>query len=84
MTFKTDKQKSAIHPNQKPVELLRHLIRTYTNPGDTVMDPVAGSGTIGIVAYEEGRDCLLMEIDRQFFNEMINRFNNNNIKTDRI
>lgn len=33
MTFKTDKQKSAIHPNQKPVELLRHLIRTYTNPG---------------------------------------------------
>lgn len=84
MTFKTDKQKSAIHPNQKPVELLRHLIRTYTNPGDTVMDPVAGSGTTGIVAYEEGRDCLLMEIDRQFFNEMINRFNNNNIKTDRI
>lgn len=80
MTFKTDKQKSAIHPNQKPVELLRHLIRTYTNPGD----PVAGSGTTGIVAYEEGRDCLLMEIDRQFFNEMINRFNNNNIKTDRI
>lgn len=84
MTFKTDKQKSAIHPNQKPMELLRHLIRTYTNPGDTVMDPVAGSGTTGIVAYEEGRDCLLMEIDRQFFNEMINRFNNNNIKTDRI
>lgn len=32
MTFKTDKQKSAIHPNQKPVELLRYLIRTYTNP----------------------------------------------------
>lgn len=33
MTFKTDRQKSAIHPNQKPVELLRYLIRTYTNPG---------------------------------------------------
>nr|UVX51176.1 MAG: DNA methylase [Bacteriophage sp.] len=84
MTFKTDRQKSAIHPNQKPAELLRYLIRTYTNPGDMVMDPVAGSGTTGIAAYEEGRDCLLVEIDRQFFDEMINRFNNNNIKTDRI
>lgn len=84
MTFKTDRQKSAIHPNQKPVELLRYLIRTYTNPGDAVMDPVAGSGTTGIAAYEEGRDSLLVEIDRQFFDEMINRFNNNNIKIDRI
>lgn len=84
MTFKTDRQKSAIHPNQKPVELLRYLIRTYTNPGDAVMDPVAGSGTTGIAAYEEGRDSLLVEIDRQFFDEMINRFNNNNIKMDRI
>lgn len=44
MTFKTDRQKSAIHPNQKPMELLRYLIRTYTNPGDAVMDPVAGIG----------------------------------------
>lgn len=84
MTFKTDRQKSAIHPNQKLVELLRYLIRTYTNPGDAVMDPVAGSGTTGIAAYEEGRDSLLVEIDRQFFDEMINRFNNNNIKIDRI
>lgn len=49
-----------------------------------VMDSVAGSETTGIAAYEEGRDCLLIEIDRQFFNEMINRFNNNNIKIDRI
>ena len=69
MTFKTDRQKSAIHPNQKPVELLRYLIRTYTNPGDAVMDPGAGSGTTGIAAYEEGRDSLLVEIDRQFFDE---------------
>ena len=48
MTFKTDRQKSAIHPNQKPMELLRYLIRTYTNPGDAVMDPVAGLSLIHI------------------------------------
>lgn len=82
MTFKTDRQKSAIHPNQKPVELLRYLIRTYTNPGDAVMDPVAGSGTTGIAAYEEGRDCLLIEKDPQFFEDMMNRFSNNNIKIE--
>lgn len=46
------------------------------------MDPVAGSGTTGIAAYEEGRDCLLIEKDPQFFEDMMNRFSNNNIKIE--
>lgn len=62
MTFKTDRQKSAVHPNQKPVELLRYLIRAYTNPGDTVMDPVAGSGTTGISALRSRIKDMLIGI----------------------
>jgi len=43
------------HPQQKPVPLLRYLIETYSNPGDLVADPYAGSGSAGIAALECGR-----------------------------
>jgi site-specific DNA-methyltransferase (adenine-specific) len=44
-----------VHPQQKPVPLLRWLIRTYSNPGDLVVDPYAGSGSCGHAAQMEGR-----------------------------
>ena len=47
LTFATDKQKSALHPTQKPVALLEYLIKTYTNEGDLVLDNCAGSGSVG-------------------------------------
>lgn len=43
------------HPQQKPVPLLRWLIRSYTDPGDLVVDPYAGSGSAGVAASAEGR-----------------------------
>lgn len=43
------------HPQQKPVSLLSWIIRTYTNPGDLVADPFAGSGSAGVAAESEGR-----------------------------
>lgn len=43
------------HPQQKPVPLLRWLIRTYSNAGDLVTDPYAGSGSTGAAAVAEGR-----------------------------
>ncbi len=73
MTFGTDKQRSAIHPNQKPVALVRYLIETYSNPGDLVLDPVAGSGTTGVAAMETGRDCVLCESDNVYFIAMRDR-----------
>jgi site-specific DNA-methyltransferase (adenine-specific) len=45
----------SLHPAQKPIELFAYLIRTYTQPGDLVLDPVAGSGTTAIAARNEGR-----------------------------
>ena len=47
--------KCRIHPQQKPVDLLRWLVRSYSRPGDLVIDPFAGSGSTGVAALAEGR-----------------------------
>lgn len=48
---------------QKPVDLMRRIIRDYTIPGDLIVDPYAGSGTTLAAARVEGRSCLGSEID---------------------
>lgn len=49
------------HPTQKPVELGRYLIRTYTNPGDIVLDNACGSGSFLVAAAMEGRRYIGIE-----------------------
>lgn len=49
------------HPTQKPVELGRYLIRTYTNPGDIVLDNACGSGSFCVAAVLEGRSFIGIE-----------------------
>lgn len=46
------------HPTQKPVALLRYLIRTYTNEGDIILDNAMGSGTTLVAAQHEGRRAI--------------------------
>lgn len=48
------------HPTQKPVDLLRYLIRTYTLPGMTVLDNCMGSGSTGVAARLENRNFIGM------------------------
>ena len=67
-TFKKDIQKSALHPTQKPVVLLKELILTYTNEGDTVLDSCMGSGSTGIACIETERNFIGIENDKQYFN----------------
>lgn len=55
------------HPTQKPTELLRYLIRTYTNPGDVVLDCTMGSGSTGVAAEKEGRRFIGIELDKDFY-----------------
>lgn len=57
-----------LHGTAKPVNLLRWLIRTYSNEGDLVLDNFAGSGSTLIAAIEEKRDWIGMEIDEKFYN----------------
>ena len=61
------------HPTQKPVALYEYLILTYTNPGDTVLDISAGSGTTGVAAILTGRNAILIEKDAGYFEVMQRR-----------
>ena len=58
-----------IHPTQKPVKLLKRLIGIFTDPGDVVIDPVAGSGSTLRAAAEMRRHAYGFEIDRKFYKE---------------
>lgn len=64
-----------IHPAQKPTTILKKLIEIFTDEGDVVIDPCAGSGTTLRAAYELGRNSFGFEIDRKFYekakNEML-------------
>ena len=65
--FSTDKQKSSLHPTQKPVALFEYLIRTYTNEGDLVLDNCMGSGTTGVAAVRLNRNFIGIELDPKYF-----------------
>jgi len=56
-----------IHPTQKSVTVLKRLIEIFTDEGDVVIDPVAGSGTTLRAAYELNRSSFGFEIDRNFY-----------------
>jgi hypothetical protein len=62
------------HPTVKPVDLMRWLVRLVTPPGGVVLDPFAGSGTTGAAARLEGFDCILMEAEECFSNDIRRRF----------
>lgn len=60
--FKTAESEGEVwHPTQKPVELGRYLVRTYTNPGDIVLDNTCGSGSFLVSALLEGRNFIGIE-----------------------
>jgi site-specific DNA-methyltransferase (adenine-specific) len=58
-----------LHPTQKPVPLLKELIEIFTDVGDVVIDPVAGSGTTLRAAAELGRPAYGFEIKKKFYKE---------------
>ena len=56
-----------LHPTQKPLELMRYMVRTYTNPGDVVLDTCMGSGTTCLAAKLEGRGYIGIEREPKYF-----------------
>ena len=61
------KEYPKIHPTQKPVIVLKRLIEIFTDEGDVVIDPVAGSGTTLQAAFELGRPSYGFEVSKQFY-----------------
>jgi len=68
----------SIHPTQKPIKLLSYLIRLFTDPGDVVIDPCAGSGSTLVSSLNTGREAYGFEIKREYFDGakgLLERFN---------
>lgn len=63
----SDNRERGAHPTQKPLELMRYMVRTYTNPGDVVLDPCMGSGTTCLAAKMEGRGYIGIEREPKYF-----------------
>lgn len=61
------------HPTQKPTDLLAYLIRTYTDPGDMVLDFCMGSGSTCVAALQEGRKAIGIELNKDYYDTAVKR-----------
>jgi DNA modification methylase len=67
LTFAKDPAGLKAHPTQKPVPLFEYLIKTYTHPGDVVLDNCMGSGTTAVACINTGRYYIGFEKDEQYW-----------------
>jgi site-specific DNA-methyltransferase (adenine-specific) len=70
----TNSKEKTGYPTQKPMDILRRIILASSNPGDTVLDFFAGSGTTGAVCLETGRNFILVDNNPQAIEVMKVRF----------
>lgn len=69
MDWVRDNKTPKIHPTQKPIQVIERLIEIFTDPGDVVIDPVAGSGVTLLAAEMLGRDSYGFEIKKEYCTE---------------
>jgi len=69
MDWVRDNDTPKVHPTQKPVKLLKNLIEIFTDKGDVVIDPCAGSGSTLLAAAQCDRKAYGFEIKKDFFKE---------------
>jgi DNA modification methylase len=62
-----------IHPTQKPLELMRILIKMTTKENDVILEPFSGSGSTAIAALKEYRKIIAIEIDKEYHQLSLNR-----------
>jgi site-specific DNA-methyltransferase (adenine-specific) len=67
------KRERGLHPTQKPVALFEYLIKTYTNPGELVLDNCSGSGTTAVAAQATGRRSICIERDPGYYYQSVGR-----------
>ncbi|MBD5539127.1 MAG: site-specific DNA-methyltransferase [Desulfovibrio sp.] len=64
------------YATQKPLGIINRIVRVHSRPGDMLCDFFAGSGTLGESAYQNGRDCILVDNNRDAIETMKQRFKN--------
>ena len=65
-----------IHPTQKPIKLYEWLLLNYAEKGNRILDTHLGSGSSSIASYNYKFDFVGLEIDKEYFDAAVNRFNN--------
>lgn len=78
--FKRDILTSNLHPTQKPVKLVEELIKTFSNPGDLVLDNCMGSGTTAIACQNTGRIFIGYELNPEYYQIAADRIKQNSEK----
>jgi site-specific DNA-methyltransferase (adenine-specific) len=68
-------QKDRTHPTQKPIKLYKWLLTKYAKPNDKILDTHGGSFSSAIACYELGFDFTGIELDKEYFDNAVNRFN---------
>jgi len=66
-------RQTGIHPTQKPLELMKYLIKTYSNEDDVVMDNCMGSNTTGLACKELNRQYIGIEKDKNYYDVSVSR-----------
>ena len=66
-------QKNKLHPTQKPLELMKYLVKTYSNENDVVMDNCMGSNTTGLACKELNRQYIGIEKDKNYYDVSVSR-----------
>lgn len=69
MDWQKDIKVKKIHPTQKPIRVLQNLIEIFTDKGDVVIDPCAGSGSTIVAALNSGRKGFGFEIKKDFYKQ---------------
>lgn len=70
------------HPTRKPIKLMEYLIKTYTKPGEMVLDPFMGSGTTAVAALNVGRDYIGFEMSEEYYEMSLERIKDRRAQTD--
>lgn len=61
------KDQTGLHPTQKPIALIEDLVKTYSNPGDVVLDAFMGSGTTAVACIRTGRSYIGFEMNPEYY-----------------
>ena len=67
INFNVVSHKNLLHPTQKPVDLLKYLIKTYSNENDIILDFTMGSGSTGVACAKTNRRFIGIELDNDYF-----------------
>ena len=64
------------HPTQKPIKLYEYCLKKYAEKGNKILDTHLGSGSSAIASYNYKFDFVGLELDKEYFDAAVNRFNN--------